>query len=135
MLGSLLPASDLCGLLHGDAGCCILAKHAHAVDQDRNEGKGAKIMKRIWKFPLVRDSGKQDILLPVYSTVIHVGMQDSHLHIWVEVNQDTSMSRRKYFRVIATGEAFTDEDKMLYIGTVHDGPYIWHVYQYKEKKG
>ena len=56
---------------------------------------------------------------------LHVAVQDSIITIWALVDTEAPLISRR-FKVIGTGGAITDYEKFL--GTVFQGPLVWHVF-------
>lgn len=85
-------------------------------------------MKTIWKFTLERTDKQYVDRMPATAKVIHVGMQDGKITLWAIVNPNDVTLPRCY-RIVGTGNPFPDADKWAHIGTVFDGPFVWHVFE------
>lgn len=84
-------------------------------------------MKRsIWKFPFMV-SDTVVIEMPVASTVIHVGVQHGRLCLWALVWTKNKVESRT-FLVRGTGHPCDELNASDHIGTVQDGPFVWHVF-------
>lgn len=86
----------------------------------------------IWKFPLALDPGPQPVELPVGTTVLHLGPQNSRLYMWAAVCPDPGVPKEiRTFQVFATGETIPKGYRVLksYIGTYVGPTYVWHVYE------
>lgn len=81
-------------------------------------------MKIVWKFPLGMGPNKID--MPIGAKVVDVAMQGGFPHLWVEV-QDPEKVERRLFEVFGTGHPIPDEYD--HVGTFHDPPFVWHVYE------
>lgn len=79
----------------------------------------------IYKYPLSPQNC--DILLPVGSTIRHVGQQNGDLFLWVEVWKDGIPQELRRFRVYGTG--WTLPQHYRFIGTVQlpGVELVWHV--------
>lgn len=85
----------------------------------------------IWKFQF--DIGDQFTLwIPIRAKIIHVGMQGLYPYIWAIVNPEAQNTKR-IFRVYGTGEPIIDIEDWKHVGTfsMHDGAYIWHLFEQK----
>ena len=67
-----------------------------------------------------------EVSMPVGAGVIAAQMQHRALCLWAEVDPEKPMERRP-FMVIGTGHTPVPEYG-VYIGTVQDGNFVWHVY-------
>lgn len=58
-----------------------------------------------------------------------VGMQNRAIYAWAEVPYDVGGERlaERTLRVVATGRDVPDPG--VYLGTVFDGPFVWHIYE------
>lgn len=84
-------------------------------------------MKTIWKYTIDRVDTRW-LELPVGAKVINVGMQNSQITLWVIVDPKAECIKR-CFRIVGTGNPFQDSDQCEHIGTVFDGPFVWHVFE------
>ena len=84
-------------------------------------------MKKIYKYQLrgVPDSNYK-LEMPLGAKIVHIGIQLNILCLWVEVDPDEKSTFR-YFRIYGTGHKISAN--ALYLGTVFDEPYVWHVYE------
>lgn len=84
-------------------------------------------MKTIWKFELSQAGGwaLNNIRMPKSAQIIDVGMQGRSLCLWAIVEPHVSPVNRE-ISVYGTGHQLGDD--VEYIGTVHDGPFVWHVF-------
>ena len=86
-------------------------------------------MARILKYQissLSMYSSEVSILIPEQAVVRAVGMQHGQLYIWAEVQRGDLLTATRTFQVIPTGD---DLPNGIYVGTVFDGPFVWHVYE------
>lgn len=82
-------------------------------------------MRTVHKFQLYVTETVQTLKIPVGSIIRHVGRQD-FICLWVEVDSDAAQVERS-FRVFGTGQQIPDG--FVYVGTAHDDPFVWHVYE------
>jgi len=69
--------------------------------------------------------GQSTVLMPSFPCPRHVALQHGKITLWAEVN--TLLEPEPYkFHVIGTGDE--RPEGTMYIGTLEDGIYIWHVY-------
>lgn len=80
----------------------------------------------IWKFPLfLRD--EQIIRLPKYSVALYVAEQNDTLCLWALV--DPAEETADYtVRIYGTGHRIDGDLPQSHIGTVQQGPAVWHVF-------
>ena len=84
-------------------------------------------MKTVYKYLLGRVD-KQTISMPVSGRPIYVDLQDNKLYMWAEVDTEAVPSIGKTILIRGTGRPFTGEEG-VYIGTIRDGMFVWHVYE------
>ena len=82
----------------------------------------------IYKYPLTNNGGDlQKLELPSGAKILHFGLQDNKLYIWAKVVLDFTKELR-FFRVVGTGcELGINSGE--YIGTIFQGPYVWHLFE------
>lgn len=85
-------------------------------------------MKRvIYKYP-IPFFPEQKLRLSQAAEVIHVGMQEGTITLWAMVDTDAP-TENITIRIYGTGHEI-DPNLVLYpLGTVFDGPYVWHVFE------
>lgn len=83
-------------------------------------------MKRstIWKFPI--DRMHNELLIPFVARVLCAQFQGTVLCMWALVDPDSPKEKR-VVHVVGTGEQIVG-DLGEYIGTVQQGPLVWHVF-------
>lgn len=79
-------------------------------------------MKRVYKYRIE----DLDVLIPEGAEFCHLGFQGDELYIWFLVDPAKPVKARK-FRIHGTGSPISDDRK--FIGTVFDGPFVWHVFE------
>jgi hypothetical protein len=89
-------------------------------------------MKRqVFKYELdIFATGRCSINVPKDSKVLHFDFQNDKPHVWLEVITDGDHfypTEDIFFSIVGTG--FHVPDKHEHIGTVQQGPYVWHLYQ------
>ena len=85
-------------------------------------------MKTIHKFKL-NILGYQKINIPQYSKIIHVGIQDNRICMWVIVDTDDSLKGRGIV-IVGTGYMIPkNECRLEYLETVQLNSYIWHIFE------
>ena len=86
---------------------------------------------KIYKYDLEIKIGAIDtaeIEMPVNSVPLHVGYQRGQLMLWVRVNTNPDAAVLKHkFKIYGTGRTISN-DRELFIGTVLEGPFVWHVF-------
>lgn len=87
----------------------------------------------IYKYPLSLREAKTLVKMPRDAVVRHVGMQNGDVTIWAEVLPDNPTVTRT-FHVFGTGHPITTEPGSTdFVGTVFDGPFVWHVFDAGER--
>lgn len=82
-------------------------------------------MTSIWKFKLSSSQQPQTLKIPSGGVILHSSRQEPDICLWVEVNENNEFINRD-FLVIGTG--WEVPQNSVYIGTVFDGSYVWHIY-------
>lgn len=79
----------------------------------------------IWKSPI--SEHRKIIHVPDGATFLHAGMQDEVITLWYRCS--TEMEKLKVQVIVAgTGHNSADTIGATYLGTVFDGPYVWHIF-------
>lgn len=81
-------------------------------------------MRAIYKYPLSL-SEDNEIQMPKGVRIVHFSMQDGVPHIWVDVHTENPPETR-HLAIHGTGHPIGSLS--AYHGTVHDGPFVWHLY-------
>lgn len=72
-------------------------------------------------------NGKEThIAMPSAAKVVHADVQEGHVFIWAEVDTEANSVLRK-FSYFGTGHDIPKN--AVYIGTVFQGEYVWHIYE------
>jgi hypothetical protein len=80
----------------------------------------------VYKFALAIEVETQ-VCLDVGAHVVHVGMQNGELMLWAELDTHALTKPPRVYRVFGTGHEIPD--MWMHVGTVFDGPFVWHVYE------
>ena len=81
---------------------------------------------RIFKYPL-QYQPSQEVKHPTDWIPIHVGIQSGTLTIWAEVDPIEEEEDKSIIHIIPTGGTVPPDS--LHLGSVLDGPLVWHVYE------
>ena len=85
------------------------------------------MMKTIFKYKIAPCARKEPIVIPIDAEFLHVADQEGDICLWLLV--DTNMSNQKYFlSVYGTGHEIEYINTKQYLGTVFQGPFVWHVF-------
>lgn len=87
-------------------------------------------MRTIYKYLIPGWNGRHQIQMPKNTRVLSVGAQPQHngfITVWAEVHTQ-ELDLLFEFRVVGTGEELR-QDPGMFLGTVNQDPYWWHVYQ------
>jgi len=83
---------------------------------------------RIFKYKISSSTSLQtEVPMREDAAIRAVGMQGHEICVWAETPSGDPFTVTRTFRVIGTG--FDVPDPGAYIGTVFDGPFVWHVYE------
>ncbi len=87
-------------------------------------------MRTIYKYELNATETPQKILLPEGSVARHVAVIDHVIYVWVEQPIGELVDQWEHtFIICGTGDLFEfPKGHMNYVGTVFQGPFVWHVY-------
>jgi hypothetical protein len=87
----------------------------------------------IFKYKVPLDDANEviEIMMPKDAKILHFDTQNGGLYLWA-ISQFPSLEQAKFsFNVFGTGWEIPDTTKdEFYIGTVQQGPYVWHLYKY-----
>lgn len=83
-------------------------------------------MMTIYKYPLKR-AGVQKVTMPHGARLLHVAMQNGQPTLWAHVD-DGVVRVDRLIAVIGTGNPAPDPDESEYVGSVFDGPFVWHIF-------
>ena len=84
-------------------------------------------MKVIYKYEITAIDPVKTFQWPRFSKVVHVDSQSpGTMQLWVELYQFDQLEDR-IFVVYGTGHHIQEGD--VYVGTVLDEPFVWHLYE------
>lgn len=88
-------------------------------------------MRNVLKYAVEVDDQEHVIALPGAGRVVHVGEQDGHVVVWVEVTEGGGLGGTTLrLRVFGTGHPIPDvPDPYRHVGTAFVGPFVRHVYE------
>lgn len=84
---------------------------------------------KIHKYTL-QIGGKNVVKMPAKAKILSAQIQREHLVMWASFFSDDKETSRLFF-VRATGVSYTEDpaESLIYISTVSDGDYVWHVFE------
>lgn len=87
-------------------------------------------MRTIYKYELDVHETPRKMLLPEGSIARHVAVVDHVIYIWIEQTTYDDVIRDDHtFTIYGTGHEFEyPEGSFEYVGTVFQGPFVWHIY-------
>lgn len=87
-------------------------------------------MRCIFKYHISYSAETTKIEMPISSKIISVGLDpQGDLCIWAIVDPEEGKSMRE-FAVVGTGWPMKDSlEYWTFLGTVKQGPYMWHVFE------
>ena len=83
-------------------------------------------MNTIWKF-IIPHLPESALELPWGAELLCVQMQGKDICLWAVVDPQAPTERRR-FEIVPTGIPFEIEEG-CYLGTVQQGPYVWHIFE------
>lgn len=84
--------------------------------------------KVIWKYE-IHGRSEEQLQLPVNARLLSVIEQRGRLVLYAEVDP-ASATESMTIEVIGTGWQFDSDIPRHYIGTVKEGPFVWHVFKH-----
>lgn len=85
-------------------------------------------MKTIFKYRLLI-SDRQVVNLPRGATILSAGLDPAgELCLWAAVDTDNPKQPREIL-IFGTGHLLPDIVTLRFIGTVNQGPFMWHVFE------
>lgn len=70
--------------------------------------------------------------LPSGAKIVSIGYQthggQPALFLWAEVDTNKPPEKRR-FLLIGTGQELLQEKRYRHVSTLHDGPFVWHVFE------
>jgi len=81
----------------------------------------------IYKYPLAQKD-RQIIDMPSGAECLSVHLQNGDVCLWALVNKAQASTDRVVIRIVGTGNPF-DRNGLTFIGTVIQGPFVWHVFR------
>ena len=82
--------------------------------------------KTIWKFPFPISDFVREVKIPGFMPC-HVAMQDGVPTLWAEVSPGSDTTRDFNFQWFGTGHDIPGS--AMYVGTVQDGAFVFHLYE------
>jgi hypothetical protein len=79
------------------------------------------VEKHIFKYP-----ANLETRLPKGAKILTIQIQNGTIFLWAEVELDKETEPRP-IQIVGTGMIVPD--KRVYISTVQDGPFVWHLYE------
>lgn len=83
-------------------------------------------MTTIYKYPIGR-TDQQIVAMPQGARILTAQVQDQQLCLWAEVDPALAKEPRTIC-IVGTGHAIP-AGPLLYLTSVLDGPFVWHVYE------
>lgn len=83
-------------------------------------------MLTIHKYQLKIDDTLQQLSIPEGGDIVAADIQGDALCLWAQVDTDEEFEAR-FFKVIGTGHVVPEHAEYLF--TVHQPPFVWHIYE------
>jgi hypothetical protein len=77
----------------------------------------------VWKYPCSFGAFTHE--MPKGAEILTFQMQDEQFYVWARVDMAEPMEERR-FCLVGTGHSFAGS--WLYVGTLQQGPYVWHLF-------
>lgn len=84
-------------------------------------------MTTIFKYPLVLQD-EQIVQMPVDARPLSVGLQRGSICLWMAARQIEDPREDRIIYVVGTGIPTDKIDNAQYVGSVQDGPFVWHIF-------
>lgn len=84
-------------------------------------------MKTIYKYQITI-CDRQEIEIPRFSEILHVQMQSGSWYVWVLVDTDEPMVKKR-LRVFGTGHEIPKEEDLYYVMTFQQAEFMWHLFE------
>lgn len=71
------------------------------------------------------------VYLPRGAVVLSVGLQNDQMYLWAHVDSDQQPVQRNFI-IVGTGWDLSKDVRLTnarFIGTVHQSPFVWHVFE------
>lgn len=70
----------------------------------------------------------QEVEMPSGARILSVQNQYDEIVIWAKVFT-TAEPERRQIHIFGTGSPLPEMAKLMYIGSVHQPPFVWHVFE------
>ena len=85
-------------------------------------------MKTIYKYPLIPPVEAR-LRMHEGATPLAVQMQNGEPFLWAVVDTDAPIGEPRRFRTYGTGDALAEGEERVYIGTIQEGQFVWHIFE------
>jgi len=83
---------------------------------------------RIHKYCIGAAGSVTSLLLPAGAQVLSVGVQSRAVYVWILLDPDVPVTETRHFIIVGTGWDVNRNALGDFVGTVHDGGFVWHVF-------
>ena len=87
-------------------------------------------MKTVYKYKWA-----DEVELPQKAKILRADFQNDELFFWAFVNPEAPKEKRKLLLLPTGNVGIGDEQGLIYINTVFQGPYVWHLFEILEGYG
>lgn len=91
-------------------------------------------MAKIWKYQLTMSASPQPVNMPTGAQLLWFGFQQNEPVVWALVDPGL-IGETRWLQVVGTGQEISDEGLSGHVGTVQEGPYVWHLFEVFAPKG
>lgn len=81
----------------------------------------------VYKFPIALDE-RSSVRMPRGAKILSVGMRGPQMFAWTLVEKGRTDTVERRFSIFGTGHTIPDDHIGVFVGTVLDGPYVWHIF-------
>lgn len=85
-------------------------------------------MRKIFKYE-VSIGDRQPAPWPSEGEVLSIQMQGEKICAWVAIDPDLADASGYNLHVYGTGHPIEDRSSLIYLATVQDGSFVWHIFR------
>ncbi len=90
---------------------------------------------KIYKYLLSRRfSDINEISMPKGAQILSIQFQRGEITMWTLVNDTCEHNEIRTFESYGTGEDIKDPHELLYISTIQEGHFVWHIFEREPRK-
>jgi hypothetical protein len=86
-------------------------------------------VRAVWKFKLADGVDHFALDMPVGATILSVQVQNGEPCMWALIPDTSGDREMRVFRIYETGHSMIITEKLLFLGTIQQPPYVWHLFE------